>query len=66
MIPAGRTKRTWSDVVDIVCRHPSTARTSPPNSCGGSCLKTRPSLVEQVADVFRSTDGDIKSMVRTC
>ena len=66
VIPAGQGAKDVDQVVDIVCAHPSTARhvatklvrrlvsDDPP-----------PRLVEQVAGVFRSTEGDIKSLVRT-
>ena len=53
-------------MVDIVCSHPATA------SHIATKLVSRfvsdeppPSLIEQVAGVFRATDGEIKPMVRT-
>ena len=66
VLPAGRGIEDGNDVLDILARHPSTARhiafklarrlvsDSPP-----------PGLVARAAETFRRTDGDIPSVVRT-
>jgi uncharacterized protein (DUF1800 family) len=65
-LPAGRGIEDGEDVLDIVARHPSTARfistklarrfvsDSPP-----------PALVERAAQTFLKSDGDIAEVVRT-
>jgi uncharacterized protein (DUF1800 family) len=64
-LPAGRGVEDGEQVIDILTRHPSTARfiatklvrrfvsDDPP-----------PALVERVATTYRSTDGDIRAMLR--
>ena len=64
-IPAGQNEKDLDDVVDIVCRHPSTAThiaTKLVRRFVGE--DPPPALVEKVAAIFRDTDGDIKQMLR--
>jgi uncharacterized protein (DUF1800 family) len=52
-------------LVDIVCKHPSTAKHVAEKLCRRFVSDDPPtSLVEQVAKVFTDTDGQIKPMVR--
>jgi uncharacterized protein (DUF1800 family) len=64
-IPAGGREKDLEHVVDIVCRHPSTARHIA-TKLAQRFLSEKPpqSLVENVAAVFTRTDGDIKATVR--
>lgn len=65
-IPAGLGEQDVDRVVDIVCSHPATASHIATKLVSRLVSDDPPaSLVEQTASVFRSTDGDIKSMVRT-
>jgi uncharacterized protein (DUF1800 family) len=64
-IPAGGGEKDLHRVVDIVCRHPSTARHVATKLAQRFVSEKPPeSLVDKAADVFRRTDGDIKSTVR--
>jgi uncharacterized protein (DUF1800 family) len=67
IIPAGQGEADVDSVVDIVCRHPSTSRHIATKLVSRLVCDDPPpaSLIDRVAMVFRSTDGDIKSMVRT-
>ncbi len=65
-IPAGGGQRDGELVLDLLARHPSTARFV------ATKLARRfvsddppPALVERAARVFRETDGDIRAVVRT-
>jgi len=65
-IPADGGKKDVDAVVDIVCSHPSTARHIATKLVRRFVAEDPPlSLVERLQDVFRTTQGDIKSMVRT-
>ena len=63
-IPAGGGIKDADQVVDIVCRHPSTARFVSRKLCR-RFVADRPSaeLVQRVAEVFRRTDGDIRQVL---
>jgi uncharacterized protein (DUF1800 family) len=64
-IPAGGREKDLDRVVDIVCRHPSTARHVATKLAQRFVSEKPPkSLVEKVAGVFTRTDGDIKATVR--
>jgi uncharacterized protein (DUF1800 family) len=64
-IPADKGEADVDAVVDIVCSHPSTARHIATKLVRRFVAEEPPaSLVERVANVFRTTQGDIKSMVR--
>ena len=66
VIPAGQGAKDVDRVVEIVCSHPSTAQHIATKLVRRFVADEPPaSVVEHVAQVFRSTDGDIKSMVRT-
>jgi uncharacterized protein (DUF1800 family) len=64
-IPAGQNEKDLDDVVDIVCRHPSTAA-----HIAGKLVRRfvgeepQEALVAKVAATFRDSDGDIKQMLR--
>jgi len=65
-IPAGGDERDGEKVLDILARHPSTARMV------ATTLARRfasddppPALVERAATTYRSTDGDLRAVVRT-
>jgi uncharacterized protein (DUF1800 family) len=65
-IPAGGGEADVDAVVDIVCSHPSTSRHIATKLVRRFVSDEPPqSLVEQVADAYRRTDGDIKTMLRT-
>ena len=66
-IPAGQGgERDLEQVIDIVCRHPSTARYIAKKLAQRFVAEDPPAaLVERVAKVFADTDGQIKPMVRT-
>ncbi|HWE03838.1 MAG TPA: DUF1800 domain-containing protein [Tepidisphaeraceae bacterium] len=65
-LPAGQNEKDLDDVVDIVCRHPATARHIATKLVRRFVADEAPeALVSEVAGVFRDTDGDIKRMVQT-
>ncbi|QOV88161.1 DUF1800 domain-containing protein [Humisphaera borealis] len=65
-LPAGGGEADIDRLVDIVCRHPATARHIALKLCQKFVAEDPPApLVERVAAVFTQTDGDIKSLVRT-
>jgi uncharacterized protein (DUF1800 family) len=65
-LPAGLGERDVDDLVDIACRHPSTSTHIATKMVRRFVADDPPAaLVEKVAGVFRSTDGDIKQCVRT-
>jgi uncharacterized protein (DUF1800 family) len=68
LVGAGGAERGETDVdelVDIACRHPSTARHIATKLVRKFVAEEPPAeLVERIAQVFRDTDGDIKSLVR--
>src|SRR5215471_7137880 len=64
-IPAGGGISDGLRVIDIVSRHPSTARFISKELCQRFVSdEPPPRLVERVAQVFLKTDGDIKEVVR--
>jgi uncharacterized protein (DUF1800 family) len=64
-IPAGGREKDLDQVVDIVSRHPSTARHVATKLAQRFVSEKPPkSLVENVAGVFARTDGDIKATLR--
>jgi len=65
-IPAGGGAADLDQVVEIVCRHPSTARHIATKLVRRFVADDEPaSLVNSVAAVFAGTNGDIKSLLRT-
>jgi uncharacterized protein (DUF1800 family) len=63
---AGRGIEDGEDVLDIVSRHPSTARYIAFKLARRFVSDTPPAaLVERAAQTFRRTDGDIRAVVRT-
>jgi uncharacterized protein (DUF1800 family) len=64
-IAAGLGEDDLDRVVDITCSHPSTARHIARKLARRFVSESPPdSLVERVAEVFKTTDGDIKATVR--
>lgn len=64
-IAAGGGKDDLEQLVDIVCKHPSTARHIARKLCQRFVNESPPgSLVKRTAEEFLATDGDIKSMLR--
>jgi uncharacterized protein (DUF1800 family) len=62
----GRGLAEVDEVLDILCRHPSTARFVSRKLVVFFVSDDPPqALVERVADTYMRTDGDIKSMLRT-
>jgi uncharacterized protein (DUF1800 family) len=65
-LPAGRGMEDGSDVLDILARHPSTARHIAAKLVRRLVSDVPPpALVERAADTFRRTDGSITEVVRT-
>jgi uncharacterized protein (DUF1800 family) len=65
-LPAGRGVQDGEDVLDIVARHPSTARFIATKLARRFVSDTPPAaLVERAAATFARTDGDIRETVRT-
>jgi hypothetical protein len=66
LIPAAGGAADLDRIVDIVCGHPSTARHIATKLVRRFVSEDVPaSLVTRVAAVFTTTDGDIKSLLRT-
>ena len=66
LILAGGGAADVDRIVDIACRHPSTARHIATKLVRRFVAEDVPaSLVARVAEVFTATDGDIKSLLRT-
>ncbi|MGH9842524.1 MAG: DUF1800 domain-containing protein [Blastocatellia bacterium] len=64
-IPAGGGEKDLDRVVEILCRHPATARFIATKLSQKFVSETPPpALVDRVARVFAKTDGDIKAMLR--
>lgn len=64
-IPAGGGEKDLDDVLDIVSRHPSTARHLATKLCRRLVSDPAPeSLVESTAAVFTKTDGSMRDVVR--
>lgn len=63
---AGRGMEDGEEVLDLLARHPSTARFIARKLAVRFVSDTPPaSLVDRAADTFRRTDGDIREVVRT-
>jgi uncharacterized protein (DUF1800 family) len=66
MLKAGRGMEDGEDVLDIVSRHPATAKFIALKLARRFVSDTPPQeLVDRAADTFRRTDGDIREVVRT-
>jgi uncharacterized protein (DUF1800 family) len=64
-IAAGGGVNDGRQVLDLLCRHPSTAKFISRKLCQRFVADDPPAdLVEKVAGVFRETDGDIRQVVR--
>lgn len=64
-IPSGGGSRDLDVVLDIVCGHPSTAEHIATKLVARFLGTPSPSLVSRTAGDFKSTRGDIKSMLKT-
>jgi uncharacterized protein (DUF1800 family) len=65
-LPAQGNEQDIERLLDIVCRHPSTARHIATKLVRRFVSEDEPpQLVEKVAEVFTTTRGDIKSLLRT-
>ena len=65
-IPAGGGERDGLEVIDLLARHPSTARFVATKLVRRLVSdEPPPALVERVARTFRDTDGDIRAMLAT-
>ena len=65
-LPAGRGVEDGEQVLDIVARHPSTARHIATKLATRFVSDTPPeALIERAAATFMRTDGDIREVVRT-
>jgi len=65
-LPAGQGVRDGERVIDLVCRHPSTARFIARKLCRRFVADRPPhKLVARVAEVFQRTDGDIRQVLST-
>ena len=65
-LAAGRGEQDGEDVLDIVARHPSTARFIAFKLARRLVSDQPPAeLVDRAAETFRSTDGDLREVVRT-
>ncbi len=65
-LAGGRGIEDGEQVLDLVARHPSTARFIARKLAVRFVSDTPPeALVARAADVFRSTDGDLRAVVRT-
>jgi len=66
VVPAGGGRGDGERVLDIVARHPSTARFIAAKLCRRFVSDDPPeALVERAAGVFRKTDGDLRAVVET-
>lgn len=66
LIPAGGGEREVDRLVEIACNHPATARHIATKLARRFVSEDPPvSLVQRLAYVFTTTDGDIKSVLRT-
>jgi uncharacterized protein (DUF1800 family) len=63
-VPPGQGIKDGEQVVDIVCRHPSTARFVARKLCRRFVADTGPEALEaRLARVFQKTDGDIRQVL---
>jgi uncharacterized protein (DUF1800 family) len=66
VLPAGRGLEDGEDVLDIIARHPSTARYIARKLCQRFAGDAPPQeLVDRAAETFTRTDGDIRQVVWT-
>lgn len=66
LIPPGRGEQDGVDVVDLLARHPATARFISTKLCRRFVSDDPPKgLVDRCSRVFVKTDGDIREVVRT-
>jgi uncharacterized protein (DUF1800 family) len=66
VLPAGRAIEDGEDVLDIIARHPSTARYIARKLCQRLAGDAPPGeLVSRAAETFTRTDGDIRQVVWT-
>jgi uncharacterized protein (DUF1800 family) len=66
IIPAGGGAKDVEMVLDILARHPSTAKFIASKLCQRLVADDPPAaLVERVAEVFRTTDGDLRKVVES-
>jgi uncharacterized protein (DUF1800 family) len=64
-IPAGGGEKDLEQLVDIVCKHPSTARHIATKMVRRFVSESPPTrLVDEISQIFIATKGDIKPMVR--
>jgi len=60
-IPAGQGERDGEQVIELLCRHPGTARSIATRLCRRFVADRGPaSLIDRLAAVFRETRGDIR------
>ncbi|HEY0073282.1 MAG TPA: DUF1800 domain-containing protein [Abditibacteriaceae bacterium] len=65
-IPAGGGQRDGEMVLDILARHPATAKYIAQKLCTRFVADTPPpALIEKVAATFRQSDGDLKQVMQT-
>jgi len=64
-LPAGQGQKDGTDVLDILAKHPSTARFIATKLCRRFVSDTPPdSVVSRAADAFTTTSGDIAEVMR--
>jgi len=63
-IPPGGGKKDGDRVLEIVSKHPSTARFISSRICRYFLGEAADTWTEKLADIYRKTDGDIKAMLR--
>ena len=65
-LPAGRGEQDGLDVIDLLARHPSTAKFISKKLAQRFVADTPPSaLVDRMAATFTKTDGDIRAVLQT-
>lgn len=65
-IPAGGGQKDGEKVINLLCRHPSTARFIARKLCRRFVADSGPEpLVEELAEVFLKSDGDIRTVLGT-
>ena len=65
-IPAGRGMEDGEQVLDLLAKHPSTAHFIATKLCRRFVADTPPdSLVQRTAQVFQTTDGDLRQVMRS-
>lgn len=64
VIPAGGGEKDGERVIDLVCRHPSTARFIARKLCRRFVADRGPeTLIKRLAETFQRTDGDIRQVL---